>query len=194
MSTSISHRCLSARYLRTDRWWWTKRSRAHIPQCSPPGGVRSTLKRTDSESIVDAVFSFHSRRTQGAKSSAILRYRYRVRISHGHLSLFRFPFNFQLQNCLKSYGRGDENSFKTEIDLVNIHLFSNPTSSQHDLPACEKLHWWEKALMFCTSHRMPTPPSMLQCRSKKCTNSSGRTLFSRNFYNIRLEQIKPNRK
>ena len=38
--------------------------------------------------------------------------RYRVRISHGDLSLSLSPFVYQLQNCMKSYGRGDENSYK----------------------------------------------------------------------------------
>ena len=36
----------------------------------------------------------------------------RVRISPAHLPLFPFPFVLQLQDCLKSYGRGDENSYK----------------------------------------------------------------------------------
>ena len=33
-------------------------------------------------------------------------------LASGHLSLIRFPFVSQCQDCLKSYGRGDENSWK----------------------------------------------------------------------------------
>ena len=66
-------------------------------------------------------FSLYSRRTEGVESSrwsgrkssipaGILRFR--VRISRARLTFIRFPFVFQLQDCLKSYGRGDENSYK----------------------------------------------------------------------------------
>ena len=43
-------------------------------------------------------------------SAGILRYR--VRISRARLSLIGLPFVLQLQDCLKSYGRGDESSYK----------------------------------------------------------------------------------
>ena len=74
-----------------------------------------------------SVSQHNSRRTRGMKSSGrtgkssisagILRYR--VRISRVHLSLSRFHFVFPLQNCLKSYGGGDENSYKKRNRLIS---------------------------------------------------------------------------
>ena len=75
--------------------------------------------------LANFVFASHSRRTQGVISSARqkpsvsarkdLKVSNRTRISRAHhLLVFCFPFAFQLQHCLKSYERGDENSYKND--------------------------------------------------------------------------------
>ena len=68
--------------------------------------------------------SSHSCRSRDVKKSWISAgcLRCQVWISGAHLSLIRFPFAFQLQGCLKSYGREDENSWKKDIALVCTHL------------------------------------------------------------------------
>ena len=107
--------------------------------------------------LANFVFASHSRRTQGVISSVRqitsvsarrdLKVSYRARISRTHhLLVLRFPFAFQLQHCMKSYGRGDENSYKndekpscsTHVSLhikhpVDAHLIAENTFLRSDI-------------------------------------------------------------
>ena len=87
---------------------------------------RSILRAARAYGVTLFLFPFasHSRyeikRAGGGSSIYSVIYRCRDRISHVRLSLFRFPFVFQLQECLKSYGRGYESSYKKRNRLVHL--------------------------------------------------------------------------
>ena len=59
---------------------------------------------------------FEIKRARGNKNSiSEVFLRCRAEISHAHLYVCRFPFVFQREDSLKSYGRGNESSYKKRL-------------------------------------------------------------------------------